>query len=42
MASSGKRARARPVAARGAAAQEADGYEINYTPHYEVLVKEGQ
>lgn len=28
--------------AAGARPQEADACEIDYTPHYEVLVKEGQ
>lgn len=39
-ASSGKRARLAPT--RPGRGGDGDGFEINYTPHYEVLVKEGQ
>lgn len=42
MASSGKRARLKPPSSGRGKGVEEEGYEINYTPHYEVLVKEGQ
>lgn len=42
MASSSKRARVGGKGRAAAARQEAEACEIDYTPHYEVLVKEGQ